>query len=111
MGAIVSYGPAGRSGPQDLDIAGSSCTSEVFADRLLTRRLLDRDGPSCTRDRAPGTKAVDVAHVLEQHVRTRYEVELTAEEVGYLAMHVQRLLAGPLLDEASDGREPDLPAE
>ena len=84
---------------------------QFFADRLLTRRLLDRDGDFLYEQMsARYPKAVDVAHVLEQHVRTRYEVELPAEEVGYLALHVQRLLAWPLPGEPSDGRKPDFPA-
>ncbi len=94
MVAIVSYRTGRGRAPQDQDHRRFVVHLQFFADRLLTGRLLDRDdGFLYEQMRTRYPQAIEIAHLLRQHVLSRYDVDLPAEEVGYLGLHVQRLLS------------------
>ena len=92
--AIVSYRIGRALAPQDQDHRRFVVHLQFFADRLLTGRLLDRDdGFLYEQMRTKYPQAIETAQLLGEHVRSRYGVDLPAEEVGYLGLHVQRLLS------------------
>lgn len=102
--AIVSYRTGRSLTAADLDHRRFIVHLQFFADRLLTGRLLDRDGSFLYEQlSAKYPEAIETAHLLEQHVRARYEVNLPDEEIGYLGLHVQRLLSAVPADRADGG--------
>jgi len=93
LAAIVSYRSGLTVSPSDLDQRRFVVHLQFFADRLFTGRLLDSDGGFLydqIRTRYP--QAMDTAQLLRQHVQAQYHLELPDEEVGYLGLHIQRLL-------------------
>lgn len=102
--AIVSYRTGRSLTAADLDHRRFIVHLQFFADRLMTGRMLDRNGSFLYEQLSAGyPQAVETAHLLGQHIRARYEVELPNEEIGYLALHVQRLLGAVHADGAPDG--------
>ncbi len=94
MVAIVSYRSGFTVSPTDLDQRRFVVHLQFFADRLFTGRLLNSDGSFLyDQIRAKYPRATETAHLLGQHVQTQYGVELPDEEVGYLGLHIQRLLS------------------
>lgn len=94
MVAIVSYRTGRTLAPQDQDHRRFVVHLQFFADRLLTGRLLDRDdGFLYEQMLAKYPEALETARLLGEHVRSRYGVDLPSEELGYLGLHVQRLLS------------------
>jgi beta-glucoside operon transcriptional antiterminator len=105
--AIVSYRTGRTFAPQDLDHRRFVVHLQFFADRLLTGRLLDRDGDFLFEQiRTKYPRAIETAYLLQQHVRARYDVELPAEEIGYLGLHLQRLLTPTPTDDAPPEPQP-----
>ncbi|MCC6497796.1 MAG: PRD domain-containing protein [Propionibacteriaceae bacterium] len=92
--AIVSYRSGFTASPTDQDQRRFVVHLQFFADRLFTGRLLNSDGGFLyDQIRAKYPRATETAHLLGQHVQTQYGVELPDEEVGYLGLHIQRLLS------------------
>lgn len=92
--AIVSYRSGFTVSPTDLDQRRFVVHLQFFADRLFTGRLLNADGGFLYEQiRAKYPRAIETAHLLGQHVQTQYGVDLPEEEVGYLGLHIQRLLS------------------
>lgn len=91
--AIVSYRTGITAVASDLDHRRFVVHLQFFADRLFTGRLLDVDGGFLYQQiESKYPRAIEIAHMLEQHVRTQYGRPLPEEEVGYLGLHIQRLI-------------------
>ncbi|QGF22635.1 PRD domain-containing protein [Raineyella fluvialis] len=92
--AIVSYRSGRSLAPTDLDQRRFVVHLQFFADRLFTGRLLDSDeGFLYDQIRTKYPEAIETAHQMRRHVQTQYGLELPDEEVGYLGLHIQRLLS------------------
>lgn len=92
--SIVAY----RSGLSlvmtDLDHRRFLVHLQFFVDRLFTGRLLDSDDGFLyekIRDKYP--RATEISHLVAQHVLAQHQMVLPADELGYLGLHIQRLLA------------------
>lgn len=91
--AIVSYRSGISISPSDLDQRRFVVHLQFFADRLFTGRLLDSDGSFLyDQIQTKYPQAIETAHLLRQHVQAQYGLDLPHEEVGYLGLHIQRLL-------------------
>lgn len=67
---------------------------QFFVDRLFTASLLDGDGTFLFDQlNERYGDAVDIARSMADHVKAQTGLTLPKEEIGYLALHVQRLLS------------------
>lgn len=91
--SIVTYRSGVTLAPTDLDHRRFVVHLQFFADRLFTGRLLTSDGGFLYNQiNAKYPQAIGVARLIGQHVRSQHGLELPDDELGYLGLHVQRLL-------------------
>ena len=94
MVAIVSYRCGVTVEPSDIDQRRFVVHLQFFADRLFTGKLLNSgDNFLYQQIRSEYPSAIETAHLLQQHIDNRYGLELPDEEVGYLGMHIHRLIS------------------
>lgn len=92
--AITSYRSGIALAPSDLDHRRFVTHLQFFADRLFTGRLLSSDDGFLYRQiNTKYPDAIRVAHLIRDHVHTQHGIDLPADEIGYLGLHVQRLIA------------------
>lgn len=89
---IVSYALGHSFDHNELNHRRFVTHLQFFADRFFASSMLDKDGGflyGLMRVRYP--QAVACAEQVRQHVQKEYEQPLPDEEVGYLALHIERL--------------------